>query len=503
MGSRLCPSCGRGPLHREDAGYRCASCGEVTRRPPLLDPGAPFRQEDACMAVRRASPLAREAPLICPHCKAPVLRPGRGPRYALRGRVFQAHRCPACRRWSWLQMEGRKPVGVLMALPPEAEPILSPVPWLRWAVPTLGVTVLLLVGAWWAFGRGGLGAPTGPPPAPPTPTASPSPTPGPTPTPTGPLAMPVALPTPTPVPTPTPRPSPTPTPTPTATPTPTPTLVPVAGPSDLVRDALRRRALALLNGERSARFLPPLELGSNPAPQVHAEDLVQRGCASPWGSDGSSPAMRYFRAGGSGFPEEAEVLLLEDPTRVPDPWTTLETAVARLLEDPLQRTSLLRPSVRQAHIGIAFGMGRFALVVLVERGGIQWWAPPSLKGGLLTLVGDIERGVPVALALYRAPMPRILTCRDLQEPPYRSLVPPGDPEVRLVPADPALRPGGPPNLPLHLADQWEVTGTTFRIQTDMTGLLVGPGLYTGVLWARQGEEEFPAGVFTLRVLEAP
>ncbi len=119
-------------------------------------------------------------------------------------------------------------------------------------------------------------------------------------------------PTPTPAPTNTPVPTPTPAPTlvPSLTitapvvsltptvPLPSPTTAPVAPPPANVADWSREVA-RLINDVRAQHGLPPLAYNETLAQvaQAHANDCLQRGWGSHYGSDGSNVRTRMIRAG--------------------------------------------------------------------------------------------------------------------------------------------------------------------------------------------------------------
>jgi uncharacterized protein YkwD len=72
-------------------------------------------------------------------------------------------------------------------------------------------------------------------------------------------------------------------------------------PEDLARlDELRQYALERINEDRESFGLLPVELGSNTAAQMHAEDVFKTGKISHWMTNGEKPYMTYTRTGGTG-----------------------------------------------------------------------------------------------------------------------------------------------------------------------------------------------------------
>src|SRR3954465_4424179 len=77
-----------------------------------------------------------------------------------------------------------------------------------------------------------------------------------------------------------------------------------AGPLEL--ETARRYVLELVNADRRATGLPPVERDevAESAAQEHAEDMAHLGFTAHWGSDGSVPEERYTIPGGGRFGQE-------------------------------------------------------------------------------------------------------------------------------------------------------------------------------------------------------
>ncbi len=92
-----------------------------------------------------------------------------------------------------------------------------------------------------------------------------------------------------------------------------------AGPLGL--DEARKYVLALVNRDRAAQGLDPVELDdiANRAGQRHAEDMSEHGYTAHWGSDGSVPEQRYTEAGGSDMVQENAACFFDGQKRKLDP----------------------------------------------------------------------------------------------------------------------------------------------------------------------------------------
>lgn len=73
-----------------------------------------------------------------------------------------------------------------------------------------------------------------------------------------------------------------------------------ARPSTVPQEELVEYALAAINKDRADFGLPPVQLSTNQAAQVHAEDVHANKQISHWLSNGEKPYMTYSRLGGSG-----------------------------------------------------------------------------------------------------------------------------------------------------------------------------------------------------------
>ena len=72
---------------------------------------------------------------------------------------------------------------------------------------------------------------------------------------------------------------------------PPPSIAPPSMPPADLADA-RGRMLGLVNADRRAGGLNPVTLGSNRAPQLHAESLLAHCAGGHWGVDGTKSYMR-------------------------------------------------------------------------------------------------------------------------------------------------------------------------------------------------------------------
>ena len=338
------------------------------------------------------------------------------------------------------------------------------------------------------------------------PTATPASTPLPTATPTS-----TSLPTNTPPPTPTSTSLPTNTPPPTVTPTNTP--LPTATPiPDAVAtyDELRLFALSLINDDRRAHGLPPVVLGSNPAAQLHAEDMIAHDYFGHWWMDGRKPYMVYSETGGTSYVSENASTSGWTNRRwaerncgsflvnciVPGVREAVEDAQWGMMYDDAHadwghRDTILGVSHRAVNLGIASNGKRVVYVQHFEGGDVVADTRPSLSGdGVLSFsVFKIAGGVDIAeqVTIYYDPPPTPKTPEQIDL--LDSYCTGGGFSTQCgEPAAAVLKPlgGGSYYVGLErtdvVANEWSETSDKFSFSASMGGLLNAPGVYTVVVW---------------------
>jgi uncharacterized protein YkwD len=74
--------------------------------------------------------------------------------------------------------------------------------------------------------------------------------------------------------------------------------------SQVTADDLKLIALEYINTDRALHGLPPVTMGSNPAAQQHADDMVAGRYLGHWWLDGRKPYMVYTETGGNSYVSE-------------------------------------------------------------------------------------------------------------------------------------------------------------------------------------------------------
>ena len=184
---------------------------------------------------------------------------------------------------------------------------------------------------------------------------------------------------------------------------------------------MQEYALELINADRARHGVSSVALGSNPAAQMHAEEMVEHDYFSRWWVNGRSTYMVYSATGGTSYVRES---IVWTGWREED-WEEANCASTRVrcdLSSPrevIEETHTNRMSTQRENIldeghgtvntGIAFNERWIVIVQHFEGGDIQADALPQLSSeGVLSLsVSKMRPGVEVAgsVGVYFDPLP--------------------------------------------------------------------------------------------------
>jgi len=341
--------------------------------------------------------------------------------------------------------------------------------------------------------------------APPTPTPTPEP---PTATPT--LGPPTSTPLP-PCPTATPTPPPTATPTATATPRPTPTATPTlrqrpnATSTPLVGkqrlsasevQELRLLALELVNKDRAGHGLRPVTLGSNPAAQLHAEDMLEHNYSGHWWVDGRDPTQVYSETGGTSYAQENTAdwgCVSLTNCRLAPPRDAIVRLQQSLMGSPGHRRNILDPAHQTLNVGIAYDGKRYTLAQLFGGGAAEADDGPSLSsGGAFALsLSKRESGVRVhrTIDVYYTPPNAPLTASQIEFLNSGACIGGvgfietcGERLAGIIPPAPAGSSYSNLGAIYVEADRWDENTSSFRFTASLGNRATKPGVYTVVVF---------------------
>ena len=332
------------------------------------------------------------------------------------------------------------------------------------------------------------------------------------------------IPTPTPSPIrPTPPPSPrqntaatsittamsTPVPTPVV-PALTPTSAPTPSLTPMTLEELRKYALGLINADRVKNGVATLKLGSNPAAQLHAQEMIEYDYFSRWWVDGRSTYMVYSATGGASYSRESiawagwreddwDAAGCDSPRVRCDLSTPREvvqdTHTSRMSPDEFssenQRNNILDEGHGAVNIGVAFNNKWMVIVQHFEGEDVEADALPSLTpDGVLSLSlfkkhADVD--IADIVGIYYDPLP-IPRTAELIDEVVNYCTGKGFSADCDNPVARVLKPPGPgrqyANLDANevVADEWRETEDSFSFSVSLGELANEPGVYTVAVW---------------------
>lgn len=149
-------------------------------------------------------------------------------------------------------------------------------------------------------------------------------------------------------------------------------------------DQTRDHILRAINTERDFKGLPRLRLGANGAAQAHANDMCANIFSSHWGSDGTTPVVRYTLHGGRHFSQQWVTGQNYRSTRkVGDPVSKIDAAIQPLLQPKTGSSMALDQRFDSVNIGIAASGSDLWLALQFATDYIQFDVAPTIHIGYL------------------------------------------------------------------------------------------------------------------------
>lgn len=134
--------------------------------------------------------------------------------------------------------------------------------------------------------------------------------------------------------------------------------------------AVQQLALQLVNRDRAAEGLPPMQVDEQlaQAAQNHAEDMLRRNYFSHYSPEGKTPTDRLTAVGGSGFPSE-NIVMRERTGFKRINIQALEEFQDQWMHSPKHRHSLMNPNLEKFGYGFAIdpASGRTFAVQMFSR----------------------------------------------------------------------------------------------------------------------------------------
>lgn len=303
--------------------------------------------------------------------------------------------------------------------------------------------------------------------------------------------------------------------------------------------ALKAELLYLINLERVRAQVPPLTFGANPAPQLHAENMMAYGYRSHWDIYGLTPQMRYTLAGGGNRIMQNIAGPLEITGPASDGFSGPARVVSRVhrhfMSLPEGLANVLDPLHRKLNVGLACDGSRCWVVQQFESDEVIFDVLPTIRGNEFEVVGEFREGFELdGVVIWYHPHPRRLSLGQLDatyrygygQKPVTFLRPPPAPDryypddvvtyewdggidpytlevdlPRSAAAPLQIKVAQSAAVPWTTATRWRQSGQSFSVQADVAPILekFGAGVYTVQIWGRRGEERAPLTNYTIIV----
>jgi uncharacterized protein YkwD len=254
---------------------------------------------------------------------------------------------------------------------------------------------------------------------------------------------------------------------------------------------LYQHALDVINKDRRANNLPPVQLDNNQAAQIHAEDNLKQRTLSHYMSTGEKPYMVYTRYSGTGYVAQNVASRMYDISQCQKPF------VACPAIDPVQaidesedemmnndaasnwghRDNILDKNHNYVSIGIAYDQYSFFLVQNFENKYIDSVNPVIYENGKVSISGNLIGKTIGSVGIAYDPLPTGTIYQMHKDDGFYLL----DTTYAAVfkPAE-----GGMYYLPSQFsfieADSWSQTGNNVNISFDLNSLISKAGVYTVV-----------------------
>ncbi len=276
---------------------------------------------------------------------------------------------------------------------------------------------------------------------------------------------------------------------------------PARGDADETRATLRDRMVRLINRDREAYGLPPVELDL-PASRIgdtYCERQIRNRTTGHFTTDGLAPYMRYSFAGGNdGLSENAaawsadyafnERALFEMLGRSQD---------AMMAETPPRdghKRTILDPYATHVGVGLAWEKGEFRLVQEFIRRYIDWTRPlprQARVGDTILMAGRAHAGTRVeAITVHHEPAPTTMPAHVASAIDTYSLPDERREYLPRLRTTVAVAPDGTMNAARRRYEDGRLGDFATRSDGAFSfevPIAEGPGIYTVIVWVSQNE----------------
>jgi uncharacterized protein YkwD len=285
-------------------------------------------------------------------------------------------------------------------------------------------------------------------------------------------------------------------------------------PSTMPREELVQHVLNRINKDRADFGLLPVELSSNQAAQIHAEDVFGTRQISHWMTNGEKPYMTYTQYDGEGSVQQNVAIAGFSPEQYEqcvtnvlikceeiEPLSTIDQLQYEMMYNDKEccndghKDNILNPRHTHVSIGIVYDQYYLALVQNFENNyGLDVDVEDSSE---IEISGTLLEGQLDHIAIYYDEMPTRAAYeqnKDLLSYSAGELV-----AVIVKPLPPGYYYESLEGYDIIEADRWIEQSDSVNIGFDLADAVEGDGAYTLFALAKDGEEVFDVTSYSVFV----
>jgi uncharacterized protein YkwD len=275
-------------------------------------------------------------------------------------------------------------------------------------------------------------------------------------------------------------------------------------PSTMPREELVQHVLNRINKDRADFGLLPVELSSNQAAQIHAEDVFRTRQISHWMTNGEKPYMTYTQYDGEGSVQQNVAIAgfsLEQYEQCVtnvlvkceeiEPLSTIDQLQYEMMYNDKEccndghKDNILNPRHTHVSIGIVYDQYYLALVQNFEN---NYGLDVEVEDSEIEISGTLLDGQLDHIAIYYDEMPTRTVYeqnKDLLSYSAGELV-----AVVVKPPPPGYYYEPLEGYDIIEADRWTVQGDSVNVGFDLADAVGEDGAYTLFALVKDGEETF-------------
>ncbi len=284
-------------------------------------------------------------------------------------------------------------------------------------------------------------------------------------------------------------------------------------PSMMPREELIQHVLNRINKDRADFGLLPVELSSNQAAQLHAEDVFRTRQISHWMTNGEKPYMTYTQYNGEGSVQQNVAIAGFSPEQYEqcttnmlvqceqiEPLSTIDQLQYEMMYNDKEccndghKDNILNPRHTHVSIGIVYDQYYLALVQNFEN---NYGLDVEVEDSEIEISGTLLDGQLDHIAIYYDEMPT----QDVYEQ-NKDLLSYSAGEIVAVVVKP-LPPGyyyeSSEGYDIIEADRWNIDEDSVNIGFDLADAVNEDGVYTLFTLVKDGEEMFDVTSYSVFV----